>query len=127
LPSASGVGQLREKLLHPVPTTMVDITFIGHEGAAQTVDVDPGMTLMEAAAWNRVRGIFAACGGKGGCATCHVYLDASWEGIVCEKSGQEAQTLRYAVATDAASRLACFIRVTGAMSGLSVRMPKRQF
>jgi 2Fe-2S ferredoxin len=41
---------------------MAKITFIQHSGASQTVDANPGMSVMEAAVKNAVAGIDADCG-----------------------------------------------------------------
>jgi 2Fe-2S ferredoxin len=51
---------------------MAKITFIQHDGSRQTVEAEPGMTVMEAAVRNSVPGIAAECGGACACATCHV-------------------------------------------------------
>lgn len=106
---------------------MVRITFVEHDGAAHVVDAQPGMTLMEAAVWNHVKSIYASCGGDGGCATCHVYLDRRWTPIAGGRSRREISTLRYALKTNEESRLSCYIKVTDEMDGILVRLPERQF
>jgi 2Fe-2S ferredoxin len=57
---------------------MVKITFIQNNGTVQTVDAQPGMTVMESAVKNMVAGIDADCGGACACATCHVFVEPQW-------------------------------------------------
>ena len=58
---------------------MPNITFIDFEGTQRTVEATVGDTLMETATSNDIPGIDADCGGACACATCHVYIDASWQ------------------------------------------------
>ena len=106
---------------------MVKICFLSHDGKAFQVDVKPGVTLMEAAYRNDISGVLGACGGNGGCATCHVYVDREWHSVIDERSARETRTLRYALETNEESRLACYIKVSENMEGLMVRVPGRQF
>jgi 2Fe-2S ferredoxin len=106
---------------------MAKITYVQHSGEEQAIEVAPGLTVMEGAMWNDVRGILADCGGDGGCATCHVYVDAPWLERVGAKSSKEKNTLRFALDVRENSRLSCFIEVTDHLDGLVVRMPSRQF
>jgi 2Fe-2S ferredoxin len=57
---------------------MAKITYVAADGAARTLDVEDGVSLMEAAVSNGVPGIDGDCGGNCACATCHVYVDAAW-------------------------------------------------
>jgi 2Fe-2S ferredoxin len=57
---------------------MAKITYTQPDGAQQTVDAEPGMTVMEAAKKHLIAGIEAECGGACSCATCHVYVDEAW-------------------------------------------------
>jgi 2Fe-2S ferredoxin len=106
---------------------MATITFISHDGVERTVQAATGCSLMEAAIWNRVPGIDAACGGDGGCATCQVYADENWRAALGEPSFAERRTLFYAFERNDRSRLACQIRVTEELDGLVVRTPLRQY
>jgi len=106
---------------------MVAITFVEHDGTSHRVDVASDQSLMEAARRNGVPGILATCGGRGGCATCHVYVDPRWKAMMGGCSANERRTLYFAVKPGDESRLACFIKVSDAMDGLIVRLPERQF
>lgn len=105
---------------------MVSITFVEHDGTAHLVDAQPGMSLMEAAYRSNIKAILADCGGDGGCATCHVYLDRRWRPIAGERSVRERSTLRFAVDTSEESRLSCYIEITDKMEGLTVKIPESQ-
>jgi 2Fe-2S ferredoxin len=106
---------------------MVKLTFIQPDGASQTVDVEPGLTVMEAAKLNDVPGIEAECGGACACATCHVYVGAEW----VEKTGKpadiEEDMLDFAFDVRKESRLSCQIKVTPELDGLTLRVPAKQF
>lgn len=107
---------------------MPTITFIEHDGASHTVQVDAGKTVMLAAVDNNIPGIDADCGGECACATCHVYVDEAWLAKVGlpESGSQEASMLSFAAVTQPDSRLSCQITVTDDLDGLVVRMPKGQ-
>jgi 2Fe-2S ferredoxin len=105
---------------------MAKITYIEHSGAEHTVDVKTGLSVMEGAIKNNVPGIDADCGGACACATCHVYVDAAFEGKTGEKSAMEESMLDFAEGVEPNSRLACQIKVTDALDGLVVRMPESQ-
>jgi 2Fe-2S ferredoxin len=106
---------------------MVKLTFIQPDGASQTVEAEPGVTLMEAAKLNDVPGIEAECGGACACATCHVYVDAAWVEATGKPAEMEEDMLDFAFDVRKESRLSCQIKVTPALDGLTVRVPAKQF
>lgn len=106
---------------------MPKIIFIEHGGIQHAVDGSLGHTIMETAVLNDVPGISAACGGDGGCATCHIYLEEAWAGHIAAPSARERNTLRFAFEPDGRSRLACQIALTEQLDGLIVRLPSRQY
>ncbi len=106
---------------------MTKITFIQPEGESQTVEVENGLTVMEAAKLNDVPGIEAECGGACACATCHVYVDEAWRELTGQPSDMEEDMLDFAFDVREGSRLACQIKVTSAIDGLVVRVPAKQF
>lgn len=107
--------------------SMAKITFVQPDGTSQTVDAEPGITVMEAAKLNDIAGIEAECGGACACATCHVYVDPEW----VEKTGTptdiEEDMLDFAFDVRKESRLSCQIKVTPELDGLTVRVPAKQF
>lgn len=105
---------------------MIHVTFIGKDGQAVEVAASEGASLMETAIRNGVAGIEAECGGACSCATCHVYVDPEWRDKVGAPNAMEADMLDMAFDVELNSRLACQIRVSPELDGLTVRLPARQ-
>ncbi len=105
---------------------MAKITYIHHTGKETTVEVPQGWTVMEGAIKNRIAGIDADCGGACACATCHVYVDPAWLPKLPARQDMEEQMLDFAQDVKPNSRLSCQIKVSSALDGLVVRMPKSQ-
>jgi ferredoxin, 2Fe-2S len=105
---------------------MARITYIQFDGTESVIDVKPGLTVMEGAVKNNVRGIDADCGGACACATCHVFVDEAWVSKTGEKSAMEESMLDFAENVEPNSRLSCQIKVTEELDGLVVRLPESQ-
>lgn len=105
---------------------MATINFIDFGGTARSVEAVAGSTLMEAAIKNGIPGIEAECGGACACATCHVYIDDTWQERVGSPSSMEEDMLDFAYEVKPNSRLSCQIKVTDALDGVIVRTPERQ-
>lgn len=106
---------------------MTKITFIQPDGTSQTVEAEVGLTVMEVAKKNVIRGIEAECGGACACATCHVYVEPEWREKAGPPNEMEEDMLDFAFDVSEQSRLSCQIRVTTALDGLVVRVPEKQF
>lgn len=102
---------------------MTKITFVEPDGTECSIDVDDGLTLMEAAVRNNVRGIAAECGGACACATCHVYVDNAWISRLDAPSNFEELMLDAVKDRTSNSRLACQISIVETFDGLIVRTP----
>ena len=106
---------------------MARITYVEHSGTEHTVDVKPGLTVMEGARNHNIPGIEADCGGACACSTCHVYVDTAWVEKMPKMDDLEEDMLDFAYEADPArSRLTCQIKVSDDMDGLVVHMPERQ-
>jgi 2Fe-2S ferredoxin len=105
---------------------MPKVTFISFAGAARTVEVPSGTTLMRAATDNQVPGIDGDCGGNCACATCHVFVDLEWMERVGSRSATEIDMLNCVEDPRANSRLACQITLTEPLDGLVVGLPEAQ-
>ena len=105
---------------------MAKITYIEHDGTEHVVDVKTGLTVMEGAVKNNIPGIDADCGGACACATCHVYVDQAWTAKLEPMQEMEKTMLDFAEGVESNSRLSCQIKVTDALDGFTVRMPKSQ-
>ena len=96
---------------------MAKITFVQPDGTSQTVDAEPGVTVMEAAKINSINGVDAECGGACACATCHVYVDEAWREKTGKAAAMEEDMLDFAF--DVQRRRAgsaCQIKITAKLS-----------
>ena len=105
---------------------MAKVTYIEHNGKEHTIDVADGLSLMEGAIKNMIPGIDADCGGACACATCQVYVDPEWTGKLPKKTDMEETMLDFAPAVRPNSRLSCQLRMTEALDGIVLRIPKEQ-
>ena len=106
---------------------MVQVVYIEHDGERTELDVQEGWTVMQAAVSNGIEGIEAECGGSCCCATCHVYVDEAFVDRLQPAADQELGMLDEVVAERLPnSRLACQIKVTAELDGLTVHMPEVQ-
>ncbi|MBV9330564.1 MAG: (2Fe-2S)-binding protein [Alphaproteobacteria bacterium] len=105
---------------------MPKIKYIEHNGKEHEVDVPEGWSVMEGAVKNLIPGIDADCGGACACATCHVYVEESWLSKLSPKEDMEETMLDFAQDLEPNSRLSCQIKVSSALDGFTVRMPKSQ-
>ncbi|MBF0358884.1 MAG: ferredoxin family 2Fe-2S iron-sulfur cluster binding protein [Magnetococcales bacterium] len=99
---------------------MPTITFLP---ANQTVEVEEGTSLMEAAHDNKVE-LEGACEGSLACSTCHVVVDPAWHDKIPEATDDEEDMLDQAFGLTATSRLGCQIIMTKALDGLVVTIPE---
>lgn len=107
---------------------MPQATFQHADGTSQTLDVNAGSSLMQAATRADVQGIVGDCGGQMSCATCHVVvLDESFAASLPPPSDSENQMLDYtAMPREPHSRLSCQIVMTEALDGIRVRIADPQ-
>jgi len=105
---------------------MIKVTYIEFNGTERTVQVEEGMSLMEAAVTNLVPGIDGDCGGVCACATCHVHVDPGWIDKLPAMESLEDAMLNLAEGRDALSRLACQLKATPGLDGIVLRTPVGQ-
>ena len=105
---------------------MASITFIDFGGEKRTVEGKDGQSVMEAAVGNGVPGIDADCGGACACATCHVYVNEEFLGKLDPQDDMEISMLEFAENVKSNSRLACQIKVSDELDGLTVTTPESQ-
>ena len=105
---------------------MPKVTYIESTGRAHTIEVKEGWSLMEGAVKHLIPGIDADCGGACACATCQVYVDPAWEAQLPPQSDMEETMLDFAPERQANSRLSCKLRMTAALDGIVVYLPKSQ-
>jgi 2Fe-2S ferredoxin len=91
------------------------------------VELADGVSLMEGAVSNGVRGIDGDCGGSRACATCHVHVDPAWlERVGGPASDEENELLQLAPEVAPDSRLACQIAMRPELDGVVVHLPEAQ-
>lgn len=106
---------------------MPKITYIETNGTARQVDVMNGVSVAEGAISNAVPGIEGDCGGGCACATCHVYIADEWAAQLNPPDELEQLMLGFAFDVRPSSRLACQIKVSDTLDGLTVHTPMRQY
>lgn len=102
---------------------MPKVTFVERDGTHREIDADAGQTLLEIA-WANDVDIEGACEGSMACSTCHVIVEPDWFGRVPDASEDEEDMLDLAYDLQKTSRLGCQIKLTDALDGLVVRLPK---
>ena len=105
---------------------MPRIVFIEPDGKRREIQAPLGVTLMEVARQNNIRGVVAQCGGACACATCHVYIGASGLPKLEPREEMEEGMLDTAWEPRDNSRLSCQIHITPELDGLQVTVPQRQ-
>ena len=106
---------------------MPTVTYIQANGESHEVELEVGTSLMQGAVDNMIDGILAECGGCCSCATCHCYIEESWQDNVDPASDMETDLLDCVTDPKDTSRLSCQIKVTDALDGLIVHLPESQF
>ncbi|MCX4659616.1 2Fe-2S iron-sulfur cluster-binding protein [Streptomyces uncialis] len=107
---------------------MPEITYVAVDGTACSVEVPLGTSVMRGAVFNDIDGIVAQCGGNAQCATCHVYVDETSLDALEQAQPEEEHMLGFTAADRLPnSRLSCQLKVTGALDGLIVHLPERQY
>ncbi|MXO96258.1 2Fe-2S iron-sulfur cluster binding domain-containing protein [Erythrobacter aquimaris] len=90
------------------------------EGETSEIEVEDGLTVMEAIRDNGFDELLALCGGCCSCATCHVHVDPAFQDKLPEMSEDEDDLLESTEHRAETSRLSCQIPFTGELDGLKV-------
>ena len=99
---------------------MPKLVVVNRAGEEKTIDVDAGLSVMEAIRDNGFDELLALCGGCCSCATCHVYVDPAFAGKVPAMSEDENDLLDSSDHRNETSRLSCQVQITGDLDGLRV-------
>lgn len=105
---------------------MINLTFIAPDGRRHEISAAPGPTLMEVAVAHGVDGILADCGGNLVCGTCHVIVPQAYQARLGEQSEMEREMLECVPEPRPNTRLTCQIRLTEALDGLELEVPRLQ-
>ncbi len=99
------------------------MTFVHPDGRRQECDAPEGLSVLEVAHRNMID-IEGACEGSMACSTCHVVVDADWFDKLEPAVEEEEDMLDLTFGLKRTSRLGCQIRMTAALNGLVVTLPK---
>ncbi|BDI60462.1 2Fe-2S iron-sulfur cluster-binding protein [Qipengyuania nanhaisediminis] len=99
---------------------MPKLVVTNREGETSTIEVEEGLSVMEAIRDNGFDELLALCGGCCSCATCHVFVDDKAGGQLPEMSEDEDDLLESSDHRNETSRLSCQIPLTDELSGLKV-------
>ncbi|QIG54884.1 2Fe-2S iron-sulfur cluster binding domain-containing protein [Altererythrobacter sp. BO-6] len=99
---------------------MPKLTVVNRAGEESTIDVEDGLTVMEAIRDNGFDELLALCGGCCSCATCHVHVDPAFADKLPAMSEDEDDLLESSDHRNETSRLSCQIAFTGDLDGLKV-------
>lgn len=102
---------------------MPQVIYILPTGEKREVTAKIGENLMITAQQNGID-IEGACGGAMACSTCHLIIDPAWYGKLPPPVLDETDMLDLAPGITRTSRLGCQIRMTDALNGLTVTLPK---
>lgn len=101
---------------------MIGVRFIGADGGVCKVQAEDGARLLDVAqaAGQPLEG---TCDGDMACATCHVVIDADDFARLPVAREEEEDLLDLVPVASRTSRLACQVRLSAALDGLTVRVP----
>ena len=99
-----------------MPTIHVTI----RNGSQRTIEGETGKSLMLNLRDGGIDEILALCGGCASCATCHVYVDNDWLGLLAEIGPDQDDLLDCADSRTTNSRLSCQIPFTDELDGITV-------
>lgn len=101
---------------------MPKLSYFDRDGQQKTVPAEAGLSVMEAIRDSGFDDEFAICGGCCSCGTCHVYVDAAWEGQAGPPNPDEADLLDSFDSRQENSRLSCQLTFEDKLDGLVVRI-----
>ena len=99
---------------------MPKLVVVTREGEESVFEAEAGLSVMEVIRDNGVDELLALCGGCCSCATCHVYVDPAFAGLLPDMSDDENDLLDSSDHRDERSRLSCQIAMTDSLDGLTV-------
>ena len=92
-----------------------------HDGLEHEIEGIDGWQIMEIIR-DEGLAIKAECGGSCACATCHIYVEESWQDKLPDKSEEEIDMLDLAFDVQDNSRLSCQVNMTSKLDGLKVTL-----
>ncbi len=99
---------------------MPKLIVVNRAGEETAIEVENGLTVMEAIRDNGFDEMLALCGGCCSCATCHVHVDPEFVGKLPALSEDEDDLLESSDYRTENSRLSCQVPFTADLDGLRV-------
>ncbi|MBA4164113.1 MAG: ferredoxin [Erythrobacter sp.] len=99
---------------------MPKLIVVNRNGDEAVVEVESGLTVMEAIRDNGFDELLALCGGCCSCATCHVHVDPAFLDQLPTMSEDEDDLLESSDHRAPNSRLSCQLPFTDQLDGLKV-------
>lgn len=99
---------------------MIKINVVLRNGEEVEISTPEDRSLMEAIREGGVDELLALCGGCCSCATCHVFVDERFEGLLPPVSSDEDDLLDSSDHRAGNSRLSCQIQLSTELDGLKV-------
>lgn len=99
---------------------MPKLVVTNREGETSEIEVEDGLSVMEAIRDNGFDELLALCGGCCSCATCHVFVDDAAGATLPAMSEDEDDLLESSDHRKESSRLSCQIPFTADLDGLKV-------
>jgi ferredoxin, 2Fe-2S len=104
-----------------------EVTYVHPDGSRTSHTAPAGHNLMKVATENLVAGIIGECGGDLSCATCHVFVEASWFSRLPAMTSEEESMLDVTSEEPTeTSRLCCQITLSAETDGIVVHIPETQ-
>jgi len=101
---------------------MIRVVFVDPDGRARDAVGEEGARLLDVAQADG-QPLEGTCNGDMACATCHVVIAAEDFDRLPPARDEEEDLLDLVPAASRTSRLACQVRLTAALDGLTVRLP----
>lgn len=101
---------------------MIKINLTTRQGEVMCIEGDTASSLMETIRDNGVHELQGLCGGQISCATCHIYVDASYAQYLPEMSEHENDLLDSSDYRMSISRLSCQIPCIPELNGVAVQI-----
>ncbi|KKC24277.1 2Fe-2S iron-sulfur cluster-binding protein [Sphingomonas sp. SRS2] len=99
---------------------MPKLVVVTREGEESVFEAEAGLSVMEVIRDNGIDELLALCGGCCSCATCHVFVDPAFTGILPEMSEDENDLLDSSDHRDERSRLSCQLVMSDELDGLTI-------
>ncbi len=105
---------------------MPTVIYVQADGTRNCCTLKPGDSVMDGALDNGIPGIKAQCGGGCTCATCHCYVRSPWFEQLPDPIDDEKDMLAYVWQPRYNSRLSCQVKVSQALDGMIIDVPRHQ-